>query len=199
MYTKNKKMIFSKLIFSKHLEKGEEIQYVIHKHWSEMTKPILEVLFFGFLTPWALYFIGFSTPTFFWVAVIWSAIAVARFIYVLVDWISDAWLITNMNIIVVEWSGIFSNLSARVGYTDIEGASYEIKGFWGTIFRYGDMTLRVISGSHFDLKKVSNPKKAELALSRFQDKYLSDRNIQDATSLKSLLSDMVSHHIGRVK
>ncbi len=192
-------MLFNKFIFNKHLEKGEEILYVVHKHWTEITKPMLEVVFFGILLPWALYLIGFSTSAFFWVALIWSLLALSRFLYVLIDWYSDAWLITNMNIIIIEWNGIFNNLSARVGFEDIEGASYEIKGFWSTILRYGNMTLRVISGSHFDLKNVAKPKKAELALARFQDKYLNDRNMQDSTSLKGLLSDMVSHHVRRAK
>lgn len=192
-------MLFNKLIFNKHLEKEEKILYAVHKHWIEMAKPMLEVVFFGLLLPWALYLIGFSTSTFFWVAFVWSILALSRFLYVLIDWYSDVWLVTNMNIIIIEWNGIFSNLSARVGFEDIEGASYEIKGFWGTILRYGNMTLRVLSGSHFDIRNVTKPKKAELALARFQEKYMNERNMQDSTSLKSLLSDMISHHVRRTK
>ena len=190
-------MIINRLICKKHLEKDEKILYVVHTHWIEVAKPVSEVAFFGLLLPWALYFMGFSTSLFFWVAMIWSALAIARFLYVMVDWYSDAWLVTNMNVIIIAWNGLFHNISARVGFEDIEGASYEIKGFWGTVFRYGNMTLRVISGSHFDLKNVAMPKKAELALARFQDKYLNDRNMQDSTSLKTLLSDMISHHVRR--
>lgn len=186
-------MTIDKLIFSKHLEKGEEILYAIHKHWSEATKSIVEIGFFGLALPWTLYAIGFNGRVFFWVAIAWSFLAFARFIYVLIDWYSDTWLITNMNVITIEWNGIFSNNSSRIGFEDIEGASYEIKGFWGTILRYGDMTLRVMSGSHFDLKNVSGPKKAELALARFQDSYLNDRNMKDTNSLKTLLSSLVAH------
>jgi len=196
---KKTKMIIDKLIFKKHLEKGENILYVVHKHWIEVVKATLEVIFFGYALPWSLYLIGFNSKLFFWIAFTWSALATMRFLYVLVDWLSDAWLITDMSTIIVEWQGLFSNTSARVGFEDIEGASYEIKGFWGTILRFGNMTLRVMSGSHFDLKNVSSPKKAELALARFQDQYLNDRNMQDSASLKSLLSDMVSHHIRGIK
>lgn len=187
-------MIFQKLIFSKHLEEGEEILYAVHTHWIELMKPSFEVGFFGFFLPWVLYFVGFNTPLFFWIALIWSGLAYLRFMYILIDWYSDTWLITNMSVITIEWNGIFSNLSARSGYEDIEGATYEIKGFWGTVLRYGNMTLRLMSGSNFALKSVASPKKAELALARYQDKVLNARNMQDTTSLKSLLSDLVSHH-----
>lgn len=187
-------MITDKIIFKKHLEKGEEILYAVHKHWIEVIKPASEVIFFGFVLPWILYFIGFNSRLFLWIAIAWSALAISRLMYVFVDWYSDAWLITNMSVITIEWNGLFSNNSARIGYEDIEGASYEIKGFWGTIMRYGSMTLRVMSGSHSDLKNVARPKKAELALARFQDKYLNDRNMQDTNSLKDLLSSLAAHH-----
>lgn len=187
-------MIIDKLVFGKHLEEGENILYAVHKHWVSIMKPSFEVGFFGILLPWTLYAIGLNTPLFFWVAVIWSILAYVRFMYLLVDWYCDVWLITDMSVITVQWNGIFNNISARTGYEDIEGASYEIKGFWATILRYGNITLRVMSGSNFNLKNSANPKKAELALARFQDQYLNDRNMQDTSSLKSLLSDLVSHH-----
>ena len=192
-------MIIDKLIFSKHLEEGEKILYAIHRHWVKVLKQSLEVAFFGLILPWSLYFIGFNTSLFFWIALTWSVFAYFYFMSILLNWYSDAWLITDMNVIIIEWNGVFNNTSARIGYEDIEGASYEIKGFWGTVLRYGNMTLRVISGSHFDLKNVKSPKKAELALARYQDKYLNERNMQDTASLKTLLSDLVSHQIRSTK
>ena len=187
-------MIIDKILFSRHLEQGEDILYAVHKHWIEAVKPTLEMGFFGILLPWTLYFIGLNTALFFWISVFWSACASIRFFYILIDWYSDAWLVTSMSIITIEWSGIFSNNSARLGYEDIEGAAYEIKGFGGTILRYGSMTLRMMSGSHAELKNVSSPKRAELAIARFQDQYLSDRNMQDTDSLKALLSSLVASH-----
>lgn len=187
-------MIVNRYIFKKHLEEGEEILYAVHKHWMAAVKPLLEVFFFGFLLPWGLYFIGFNTESFFWLAVIWSLFGFGRLIYVMLDWYADAWLITNMSVITVEWNGFFSNLSARSSFEDVEGATYTIRGFWATVLRYGDMTLRLMSGSTFDLKGAASPKKAELKLAFFQNKYMSERNFQDSSSLKDLLADLVAHH-----
>ena len=188
-------MIIDKLIFSKHLEKGEKVLYSVHKHWIEILKPVLAVAFFGFVIPWSLYLMGFSSSLFFWMAVAWSVIAYLRFMYIMIDWYADVWLITNMSIIVIEWRGLFSNTSTRLGYEDIEGVGYEINGFWGTMLSYGNMILKVMSGNNLDLNNVANPKKSELAIAKFQDKYLNDREMQDAGNLKSLLSQMIAHHM----
>lgn len=192
-------MLIDQFLFKKHLEEGENILYAIHKHWMTILKPLIEVMVFGFAMPWILLIMGFNTSAFFWLAAGWTVMAFIRLIYVFVDWYSDAWLITNMSLIVIEWNGIFSNLSSRSGYDDIEGATYEIKGFWGTVLRYGNMSLRLMSGSTFKLEDVAKPKKAELALGKYQAQIMSEKNMQDADGLKTLLSDLVSHHIRRVK
>lgn len=187
-------MIIDKLIFHKHLEEGEAILYAVHKHWVDMLKPTLEIALFGFVLPWTLYLIGFNSLLFFWISVAWSVLAYGRFLYILVDWYSDVWLITNMSIIVIEWNGIFSNNATRLGYEDIEGAAYEISGFWGTILRYGNMTLRVMSGSHMELQHVANPKRAELSIVKYQGQFMNEREMQDTGALKTLLSNLVARH-----
>jgi len=186
-------MILDRLIYHKHLEKGEKILYSVHKHWIEVAKPALEIGFFGFALPWTFFFVGFDSRPFFWIAVVWSGMAYLRFMYVLIYWYANTWLITNMNVITIEWKGIFSNIATRLGYEDIEGASYEIKGFWGSIFRYVNLVLRVMSGSHAKLENFSRPKKAELALARFKEQFLNDRNLKDANTLKRLLSNLVMY------
>lgn len=187
-------MITNKLVFKKHLEEGEEILYAVHKHWMKMVKPTVEIAFFGIFLPWALFFMGFNTTNFLLIVLVWTLMAFARFVYVFIDWYSDAWLITNMSVITVEWNGFFSNTSSRSSFEDVEGATYVIKGFWPTIFRYGNMTLRLMSGSNFHLNGAASPKKAELKLAHFQNQYMSARSFQDSSNLKTLLSDLVSTH-----
>jgi len=184
-------MIIDRILFGKHLEENEEILYAVHKHWVELAKPALEVGFFGFVIPWGLFALGFNTSLFFWLAVTWSVLAYLRFLGLSLDWYCDTWLITNMSVITIQWNGVFSNLSSRVGFEDIEGATYEIVGFWATVFRYGKMTLRVMSGSHFELRPVDNPKKAEMSIAHFREQYVTERNMKDTNSLKVLLAGMV--------
>jgi len=184
-------MIFERLIFRKHLEEGEKILYSVHKHWIAIFKKVLEIAFFGFAIPWGLYFVGFNKPVFFWIALVWSVIAYFRFLYLFVDWYSNTWLVTDMAIVTIEWHGIFSNTATRIGYEDIEGVAYEIRGFWPTILHYGNMTLKVMSGNNFNLKNARSPKKVELAIGKYQELFLHDKEMMDAKGLKALLSQIV--------
>jgi len=188
-------MIIDTLIFNKHLEKGEKVLYAVHKHWIEILWPVIGIAFFGFVIPWTFYLIGFNTPMFFWIAVTWSVLAYLRFMYILIDWYADVWLITNMGIIVIDWRGLFSNSATRLGYEDIEGVGYDINGFWPTMLRYGAMTLKVMSGNNLELKPAARPRKAELAVIKFQDKFMNEKEMSDAGNLKNLLSSMVVHHM----
>ena len=192
-------MLFDNILFKKHLEKGESVLYTAHKHWGEFSGPLTKIIFFGFALPWVLYFAGFRTQAFLILAIVWSILAMLRLIYDFIDWYADAWLFTNMSIIIVEWHGLFSNTSKRVGYEDTEGVSFIIKGFWGTVFRFGEVTLGVISGSHIQLKNAAKPKKIELALMKAQSEYLSAKEHQDATGLKNMISQMVQHHMRQGK
>jgi hypothetical protein len=185
-------MIVDRLIFSKHLEEGEKILYAVHKHWTQLIKSTLEIGFFGFVIPWSLYLVGFNTQVFLYVAILWSVLAYIRYMYVLVEWYSNTWLITDQNVIVIEWKGLFNNLSSRMAFNDVEGATYEIKGFWGTMLRYGDMTLRVMSGSHATMKNAAAPKAAELAISKYQQRYLNEMNLKDTDNLKTLIANLVA-------
>lgn len=188
-------MFVDRFIFKKHLEKGEEILFTAHKHITEFFPPLSRILFFGFALPWGLYLIGLRSTLFLLIAIVWSLLALVRFLYDFIDWYSDVWLFTNMSIIIVEWHGLFSNTSQRIGYEDTEGVSFIIKGFWGSILRYGEVTLKVISGSHVVLKNAAHPKKVELALMKHQGTYMNNREMADASGLKQMLSQMVAHHL----
>ena len=188
-------MGFEKLLFHKHLEKGELILFAIHEHWILLVKPGLTIGFFGLLLPWLLYSIGLNTAAFFWIAVIWSIGAYILFMYKLFDWYADAILVTSGGLLKINWEGFFSNTASRVTYEEVEGAGYEIKGFWPTVLRYGQFTVRFISGNSFVLKHASRPARAELKVMELCERYMHSKNQKDVAGLKSLLSDLATYHL----
>ncbi|MBI5411576.1 hypothetical protein HZA43_00180 [Candidatus Peregrinibacteria bacterium] len=188
-------MLLQRLIFGKHLEEGETIFFAVHTHWIEILRSTLEVAFFGFILPWGLYLIGFNQPLFFWIAVVWSSLAYLRYLYVLLDWHTDTWLVTSSNIIVIQWNGFFHSLSSRVEYNDVEGVGYEIKGFWATVLGYGDLTLKLMSGNLFTLKRVASPKKMERQIMYYHAKMLEAKSWRDSEGIKEILSGMVATHM----
>ncbi len=138
-------MFVDKFIFKKHLEEGESVLFAAHKHWTQLFPYVLNVIFFGLMLPWVIYSAGFRSDLFFKLIFIWNGVALLKLLYDWVDWYSDVWLFTDMSIIVVEWHGLFSNTSQRVGYEDAEGLAFTIKGFWGTVMRFGDVTIQVFA------------------------------------------------------
>lgn len=186
--------MLQKLFFHKHLEEGETILYAVHKHWVEILKPALLLLFFGLVMPWGLYVIGFSAPPFFWLALVWSSFFLLRFLHAVFNWYSDAFLITSMAVVWVEWGGIFKNAATRMGFQDIEGVSYEINGFWPTLLGYGQVSLKSVSGNLLKLNPAQSPKEVELKIMHYQQNYLKHREMEDSVKLKQLLSTMVSSH-----
>ena len=190
-------MLVDKYIFKKHLEEGEKVLFVCHKHWTQFLPKVLNIIFFGFMFPWIFYFAGLKANLYVMVILLWMAAAFFRFVYDWVNWYADVWLFTNMTVIIVAWHGIFSNTSQRIGYEDVEGVAYTIKGFWGTVMRFGDATLQVLSGSHVTMENARNPKEIELALMKHQSSFLSNRDMAHSDGLKQMLSQMMAHHLRR--
>jgi len=175
------------------LEEGEEIVFVCHRHIFVFIRDIFRVfILHGALTAFFWYFF----PQLLLVYVIWVGIGVIRTFFVLQDWYYDVWLLTNMGIISVEWTGYFDRTSARVEYPSIEGVTYAIKGVWQTIFNYGNITLAKFGGpSEMILKEASNPKKVERNVLMNQERFMTSKNFQDQEVLKQLLSDLVVEHV----
>lgn len=190
-------MFIDRYLFTKHLEEGENVLFVAHKHWTQFLPKVLNVTFFGFLFPWVFYMGGLKGGFIIGLIFLWMFAALIRLLYDWINWYADVWLFTNMTVIVVEWRGIFSNTSQRLGYDDIEGAGYEIKGFWASVMRFGDVTLQVVSGSHVTMENARRPKEIEMEFMKHKDSYLNDRDMAHSDTLKDLLSKMVVHHMRR--
>lgn len=192
-------MLIERIIFQKHLEEGEQVAFTAHTHWTQFVVPFTRVMFFGVGLPLAIYYMGFRSDLFLALICVWILLASIRLFYDFIDWYSDVWLFTDKSIIIVVWHGIFSNTSQRISYEDAEGIAFLIRGFWGTILRYGDVTLKTISGSTIVLNHAKSPKKVELALMEHQEKYMSKKEMNDASGLKQMLSQMVAHHLRQHK
>lgn len=180
-------------LFSDYLEDEEEIIFAAHRHFFVFMPDFFRISFFHIVIPFGFWFIF---PQLLWLYMAWAFIGVIRFLFVLQDWYYDCWLITDMGVIGVEWTGYFERTSSRVEYQSIEGMSYTIKGVVRTIFNYGDVTLAKLGGATtVTLKDVYNPKRVEKNLVASQEKYLESKNFTDQEVLKQLLSDLVVQHV----
>jgi len=180
-------------LFSDYLDDEEEVVFVAHRHFFVFVPDILRILVFHLLIPFGFWFLF---PQLLWIYIIWFVIGIFRTLFVIQDWYYDCWLITNMGVIGVEWTGYFERTSSRVEYQSIEGMGYTIKGVLATMFNYGNVKLAKLGGATFvTLKDAYNPKKIERKLVSFQEKFMKEKNFTDQEVLKQLLSDLVIEHV----
>lgn len=182
--------VLSTFFFKKHLEEDEVLVRAVHKHWLLGMKSLFWPTLFFLGCVWLL--VMARTPG---VRIAEAAITVVVLVWWLrnfFDYYLDAWLVTDQGIIDIAWFGWFHRQSTRVLYSDLQGVSYEIKGVWGTILRYGSISVEKIStGTAVTLEYVSRPKSVELLILKHMETYLHSKNMKDTKHVQELLSALV--------
>ncbi len=178
----------------KHLEDDETLVRVVHKHWLIGLKALFwpTVLLLGL---WFLY-ANTQTRAMLTISTVLSLVLVLWWLRTFFDYYLDAWLITDQGIIDIAWFGWFHRQSTRVLYSDLQGVSYEINGVFGTLLRYGTLSVEKIStGTEVSLDYVSRPKQVELLILRQMEGYLHTKNLKDAKHVQEVLAKIVAHQI----
>lgn len=186
--------MLSKLLFSKHLEEDEVLVRVVHKHWLFGLKALFwPTLFFAAV----IAVIAYNPARGIMVSMAVLAMVIAIWwLRNFFDYYLDAWLVTDQGIMDIAWHGWFHRQSTRVLYSDLQGISYEIKGVWGTVLRYGTIEIEKVStGQSISLDYVHNPKSVEIAVLNNQETYLHSKNMKDSKQIQKLLSALVAEQI----
>lgn len=187
-------MQLNKRLFTRHLEDDETLHLVLHKHW------ILGMKFLfwptvSFLACWVLLYQA-PYKTVFYVISLWSIVSLVWWFRNFFDYYLDAWIVTDMGIIDVEWHGWFHRQSSRVLYSDIQGVSYEIQGVCNTLLRFGTIGVEKIStGSVISMDNVPNPRRVEGIILKNMEAYLHTKNMKDSTHVQEILAGLVAREI----
>lgn len=186
-------MAMRQRLFKGHLEEGEEILQIVHKHWFMIIKGAIRVIIFGFCLP-LIVWIVFPLTFLFWFMLLWMLLAVFRMTYTVFNWYLDAWLLTNMAIIDVQWDGFFKRSAQRMEYAAIEEVNYSFNGVFQTIFGYGTLTIQMAGGTTA-IDNIERPKYVASQLSSLRDKILSTQKYKDEEVIKDILSGIIQRHI----
>lgn len=186
--------MFDSVLFHKHLDDGERVSRIVHKHWLMGIKNLF----------WQSSFLVFAllllstkpTGLALWIVlglIITCAIWWLRQFF---DYYLDAWIITDQGIIDLNWVGWFHRQSSRVLYSDIQGVSYEIQGVAATVFKYGNLSVEKIStGTTIGLPYVHKPKQVESLILKNMEAYLHNKNMKNSKHVQEILSAFVSEHV----
>lgn len=191
MHKKRSKL--SHRLFTRHLDEGERILDIAHRHVLVLKLKSAKVVFFGIAVPVFLYLLF---PKLLIVFIFWVFIGVLGFIYHFIDWYFDVWLMTTHGVIDIDRNGFFDRSSTRIDYHMIEGISYTVKGVIPTIFNYGKITIdKIGSKTSVVLEDAANPRNVERIVSKYQERFVNDKSTRDHNTLKTMLSEMIAYHV----
>lgn len=180
--------------FARHLEDDEVVSRIVHKHWlagfATLCWPTLSFIASIVLLTMA------ATRGVQLALALWAIVSLVWWLRNFFDYYLDAWIISDQGIIDIAWHGWFHRESSRVLYSDIQGVSYEIQGVWGTLLRYGTISVEKIStGSAISMEQVYFPRGVEALILKNMEGYMHKKNLKDSRQVQELLSTLIAEQI----
>lgn len=143
---------------SLHLEPGEEVIAIYHRHSMTVLMRLLPwsailVLLFLFLFP--LFSLGLRGVVLFCVILILCSGLALR---ILVAWFGTVTILTNVRLLLVERFGFFKTRVTEMKLDQIFKVSYEVRGMRQAMGRYGTLVLVVMfTGENMYIRDLPNP------------------------------------------
>ena len=180
--------------FARHLEDDEVVSRIVHKHWlagfATLFWPTLSFIASVVVLAMAV------TRGVQLALALWAIVSLVWWLRNFFDYYLDAWIISDQGIIDIAWHGWFHRESSRVLYSDIQGVSYEIQGVWGTLLRYGTISVEKIStGSAISMEQVYFPRGVEALILKNMEGYMHKKNLKDSRQVQELLSTLIAEQI----
>lgn len=190
-------LLFQKYIFQEHLNEGEKLFEVFHRHSIEIWKRLIAWILLGIILPlWIMYY-AHSLEFYYswWWAIIWILMSLSWIIYHFIDWYFDAMLITNYSVIHVQWHGIFEKEASRIEYEDMKEVNISTDGVLQTVFNYGKINILSMSGGKTTFENVPDPQNAEQILRKYRTNFVKFQRLTDGGEMEKILSEMVNQHV----
>jgi len=113
-------------------------------------------------------------------------------------WYFNCILMTNENIILVEWPKLFHRKFTRVDYWNIDEVGVERIGVKSFAANYGTIFFAKVNGG--DLLKfteANRPNHVARTIESFREQMVDSKNFTEESALKNLLSQMVQTHVSK--
>lgn len=87
-----------------------------------------------------------------------------------VDYYLDLWIVTSKRIIDIEQLGLFSRTISELDLFRIQDVTSDIRGFFPTMFNYGDLTIKTASSNiNIVFRNISDPNAIREELIKLSD------------------------------
>jgi hypothetical protein len=186
-------------VFNQYMEEGEKVVYMIQNHILLLMYPIS--LFFVLNIPviYAWYKSGYN-PFVFLGALATFLLSGAYFGLRWYNWYADCMILTDKNIIVIQWDSLVKIKYSRISYRDVESAIVTIEGFWYTLFGIGDVEIQTANES-FNPKLIGaqNAKEAEKQVLMNKEIYINRYESNEPEIFKKALREIMDEYFNKDK
>ncbi len=185
--------------FAVELEEGEKIEGQVRKHWLVLVWPGIKV-FLAIFIPGIFIDYVFKNIILLILFLAWFAFILAYAIYHSVRYYYDSFIITNKRIIDIDQKGVFNRSVSETTFDHVQDATYEVKGFFGTSFDYGDVKIQTAGAQeNLELSMVPHPKKVQDKILNLQEKVGVSGADNEAGEEKELTAEELIRFIQKVK
>ena len=109
--------------------------------------------------------------TLFVVPIVLSFLLLFKTIFV---WQRNILIITTHRLVDIDQKGFFHKEISRVAYDQVEDVAGSIKGFWGTIFRYGNVIIQTGNGKvEVIVDRIKQPVQIQDEIQEMRDRFMS--------------------------
>ena len=174
------------------LKEGEQILSVTKRYgltffWWWIFIILLFVIPFFFMF-W-LFQHGWWGQTLFTIPVVLGVLTIIRTLFL---WQKNILIITSHRLIDVDQRGFFDKIVSDIPYDQVEDVMGRIRGFWGTIFRYGNLTIQTGSGKvQIIVDKIKQPTFLQQEINEIRERRLKEHTRDFGEDLtKSILEKL---------
>lgn len=116
----------------------------------------------------ALFPAFWTGPVVYPLGVLWGSVyclLIAVFFYsYFIDFYLDLFIVTNDRIIDVEQRGLFARTVTEADLYHVQDVTSEVPGLWGSIFKYGTLTVQTAAVGKLELRDVPHPHRLRQAI-----------------------------------
>ena len=144
-----------KLLFSTQNE-DEKIIKIANRHPVTLIRDAFGSIIL-FILSFAAMLIFFYIPYVLPLAFLVFVFSIIGFFYSYFTWSKDKYIITDQRIVDMDQKTLFSKSQKEAFLDKVQDVVSEIKGFWGVIFKYGNVKIQTASETSLTLDDIANP------------------------------------------
>lgn len=141
---------------------GEEVVFILFKHWSVLAKQILKAgliillslaipIWFGFAP--VIFQHALTTISYYGWHVFWIGYMVIAYL----TWFKDRFILTTERIINIDQTGLWSRKVHEIELIQVQHVSHEVRGLLATILNFGHITIQASGAPDLVLDDIAEP------------------------------------------